>query len=503
MDRVDAFRKARDVSVFSSDIIGFPLYRYQVEWAQAILETVEARRNEVLVVKMPRQSGKNETSAHLEVRLLAGFGAKGGEIVKCAPTFKPQIVNSKLRFDQRSKSAQQRLPFLKFKPTMGYMYRLGKAGISFLSAEPNASVVGATASLLLEVDEAQDVSPAKFDRDFNPMRASTGAPVAAYGTVWTDDTLLERFARDVEEGRVAGRIITVLPEVVADENPAYGEFVDAEVARLGRNHPSVRTQYFLEPLANRGRMLTPQQLRQMVGDHNRKEERGTESAIVAGLDWAGADESASELVSMTTASKRDSVALTIGMLTWTKVVEGVMEPTVRILARYEWTNVHPLSMHNTLYELLQKTWRVNRLHADATGIGATGTALLAKALDGESGARVTGITFDSAWNTQTKLASQYIALINGSRLLDYKPGFDPVAVAGQDAPDVKDVDRHVWWQRGHARLEARQSERFHAYVPDNEGHDDLLVSDMLMVDAAFSMKPATGVKQTTRKAIGY
>lgn len=501
--RRHAYRRYQnDMALFSRDCVGYPLYRYQTGWAQYVLETVAAHRNEQIVVKMPRQSGKNETSAQLEIAIMARFGARGGEIVKCAPTFKPQVLNSKLRFDLRSKQVQRIMPWLRFKPSAGYMYRLNRAGISFFSAEPNASVVGATASLLLEVDEAQDVNPAKFDKDFSPMRASTAAPLVAYGTVWTDETLLETFARDVEEGRQAGRVIVVTPDQVAAENPAYGAFVDSEVKRLGRDHPSVKTQYYLEPLQNRGRLISVQMLRQMIGDHERKEQRSQESVIVAGLDWAGADESA-DLVSLTTLSKRDSIALVVGMVTWNKPMPGVTEPVVRILARYEWINVHPLSMHATLFDLLQNKWRVNRLHADATGIGATGTALLAKALDNDSGRRVQPIIFDSGWNTHTDLASQYIAMINGSRLLDYKPtGFDPIAVAGAEAPDAKDPDRHIWWQRGHARLEARQTNRYRAYVPDSEGHDDLLLSDMLMVDAAYAVHPVGEVKQTKRKVIG-
>ncbi len=41
----------------------------------------------------------------------------------------------------------------------------------FYSASPESNVVGATADLLLEIDEAQDVAREKFDRDFRPMSA--------------------------------------------------------------------------------------------------------------------------------------------------------------------------------------------------------------------------------------------------------------------------------------------------------------------------------------------
>ena len=43
-----------------------------------------------------------------------------------------------------------------------------------------------------------------------------GAPIVAYGTTWTDSTLLETFKADVIEGRTAGRVFRVLPEVVTD-----------------------------------------------------------------------------------------------------------------------------------------------------------------------------------------------------------------------------------------------------------------------------------------------
>lgn len=486
-------RYQRDIALFSRDVIGVPLYRYQQRWAQHVLEAIAERRNEVIVIEQPRQSGKNEARAQLEVATLARYGAAGGEVVVTAPTWKPQIFNSKLRFELRSNQAAERLPFLKFRPTQGYMFRCARAGIQFLSAAPEASVVGATASLILEIDEAQDVDKAKFDKDFSPMRASTGAPILACGTTWSDDTLLERFKRDIADGRTAGQCFRVTPEDVAEENPAYWSFVQSEVARLGREHPLIKTQYFLELLPNRGRFLMQQQLRQLIGDHTKVEQRTNEPQIVAGLDWAGADEDAGELISLGRGSARDSVALTIGALTWLRSAPGLWEPQVRILARYEWTNVHPLSLESTLFDILQRKWRVNRLHADGTGIGATGTLRLAKLLDAEKETRVKPIVFDGAWNTATDLAFQYMQIVNGSRLLDYQVGFDPVEVAGQEAPDTKEVDRHIWWQRGHARLEARPNQRVRVSVPEGEGHDDLLISEMLMVDAAMAMLPSSPV----------
>lgn len=504
MSRASAFTNyQRSMGLFSRDIVGLPLYPYQSEWADYVLRMIAERRTEVVTVEMPRQSGKNETSAQMEVALLATHGKRGGDIVKTAPTWKPQIVNSKLRFGQRASMAVNRLPFLKIKSEQGYMYRCNRASIQFLSADPAASVVGATASLLLEIDEAQDVDKAKFDKDFSPMRASTGAPIVAYGTTWTDDTLLERFKRDVLDGRSMGRVFRVLPDQVADSNPAYGRFVDGEVRRLGRDHPFVKTQYFLEPLASAGRMLNRTQLELIAGGGYRETKRERQPVVVAGLDFAGADESAGELVSLATANQRDSVALTIGMVDWIRIAEGLIVPTVRCLARYEWVNQNPVSLHTTLYEILWNRWRVNRVHCDATGIGATSTAFLASAINKPGREPVViPVTFDSAWNTHTTLAFGYLAMINGGRFLDYQGAFNPLEEAGRETPDPTDADKHVWWQRGHAKLEARPNKKVRAYVPDSEGHDDLLISDMLLADAAHNVTKPLAASSGTVKFYG-
>lgn len=497
MSRVDAFRNyQRSMGLFSRDIVGVPLYAYQEEWADYILEVVNDRRTEIIVVEQPRQSGKNETSAQVETAILATNGQRGGNIVKTAPTWKPQIVNSKERFEARASLVKQKLPFLEFKPSQGYKYKCGRAGISFLSADPNASVVGDTASLLLEVDEAQDINQDKFNKDFSPMRASTGAPLVAYGTTWTDDTLLEQFKRSILEGRTAGRVFRVLPETVGESNPRYWDYVESEIARLGsRDHPFIRTQYFLEPLAAAGRMLRREHLELVIGSHARQTQRGNEIQIVAGLDFAGADE-ATTLISLGGQSGRDSVALSVGAVDWqilttaqqadANVTNQLLVPRVRVLARYEWVNVNPVTLHGALYKLLENKWKVNRVHCDNTGIGSTSTAFLAAALNKNGRERVVGRTFDGAWATHTELAFQYLATVLGGRLQDYQAGgFDPVAVAGAEKGDASDVDRHGWWQRGHAKLEARPGQRVRAYVPSNEGHDDLLTSELLLVDAAY------------------
>lgn len=489
VNRLEAFRRYQnDIYLFSRDIVNLPLRPYQVQWAQYLIDCVSEARNEIITVEMPRQSGKNEVSAICEAWALSRYAKAGGVIVKTSPTFKPQIVNSMLRFDNRAANVKERLPFLDFRSSQGYIKRCGRAELHFLSADPNSSVVGATASLLMEVDEAQDVSEQKYTKDFSPMRASTGSPLIAYGTTWDERSLLEKFKQGVAEGRARGKIFRISPDQVAAANPRYGEFVDSEVARLGRDHPLIKTQYFLELLPNAGRMLKRQQLAIMHGEHERQERREQERQIVAGLDFAGADEDAGDLVSLTSQSSRDSVALTIGALEWVKIATGIVEPHIRILARYEWANVNPVALHTTLYDVLWNRWRVDRCHCDATGIGSTSTAFLAQAINGKGGndERIVAQTFDSGWTAHTEEAFNYLAAVNGVRLLDYQQSFDVIQVAGADMADPEDVDKRAWWQRGHVRLDAKVNKKVKASVPDSEGHDDLIRSELLMVNAAYN-----------------
>ncbi len=63
------------------------------------------------------------------------------------------------------------------------------------------------------------------------------------------------------------RVFTLTAEDVRAEVEAYGAFVDGEIARLGRNHPLVRTQYFCEELGGEGGMFPEARRALMKGEH--------------------------------------------------------------------------------------------------------------------------------------------------------------------------------------------------------------------------------------------
>ena len=255
---------------------------YQTEVGRAVMESVLRRRGRMFTVEMARQGGKNELSAQLELFLLTMHAVSGGSLVKAAPTFLPQALISMQRLKQRLDDAGYGGMWA---PEQSNGIRLGRARQLFLSAEPSANVVGATASVLLEVDEAQDVDPERFARAFRPMGASTNATTVLYGTPWDHRTLLEEMAaegRELELRDGTRRHFRFDWETVAAHNPLYRLYVESERTRLGEEHPLFRTQYRLLPVAGGGGLFTAGQRAQLQGDHARQSGAGRREDLRGG-----------------------------------------------------------------------------------------------------------------------------------------------------------------------------------------------------------------------------
>ena len=74
---------------------------YQQEVARTVIDSIQKGKGLTFSVEIARQGGKNELSAHLELLLLTLYMAKGGSLVKCSPTFKPQTIISMQRLKER------------------------------------------------------------------------------------------------------------------------------------------------------------------------------------------------------------------------------------------------------------------------------------------------------------------------------------------------------------------------------------------------------------------
>ena len=228
---------------------GIQLRPYQVQIARAIKDSILHQRGLTFVIILPRQSGKNELQAHLFAWLLFRYHKEGGRIVSVSPTFKPQtqLNMSRVKTSLDACIGSRHL----WKSAKGYLYQLGNAELQFFSGEARANVLGATADLLLSVDEAQSISVAKFDKDFDPMTASTNSTRLFWGTAWTADTLLERerrIARQAQQSDGIQRLFYFTAEDVCKFVPSYALHMERILAGHGRNHPLVRSQYYCETI---------------------------------------------------------------------------------------------------------------------------------------------------------------------------------------------------------------------------------------------------------------
>lgn len=390
------------------------LRSYQVEVARAAAASVIYKRGLSLVVLFPRQSGKNELQAQIETFLLAYLQGYDAEIVKVSPTWRPQSINAMRRLERVLK--RNALTSREWKKESGYIYRVGQARIFFLSGAPEANIVGATASVLLEVDEAQDLEIEKYDKDIAPMAASTNATRIFWGTAWTSQTLLARELRaagEAERRDGQRRVFMVDADRVAAEVPAYGKFVAAQVARLGRSHPMVRTQFFSEEIDSEGGMFPVNRRLRLEGSHTALSAPLPGHTYALLLDVAGEDEAAEQggdpAQWALRSPGRDATALTVVEVDLSTLEDAQLRaPSYRCVMRRQWIGVRHTDLYAELVSLAE-TWQARWLVVDATGVGAGLAAFLRRALSG----RVVPFTFNAA--SKSKLGWDFLSVVDSGR----------------------------------------------------------------------------------------
>ena len=463
------------VSRFARQVLGKPLYPYQSEIAEAILASILKGEGRIFTVMLARQSGKNQLSAVLEAFLLTYMPQ--GTIVKAAPTFNPQITNSSLRLLSllatpftRNRVWQSQGHIIGLAPNPDPVLLRNHVGprIMFFSAGPDSNVVGATADLLLEIDEAQDVAHEKFDRDFRPMAATCNATTVLYGTAWSDTTLLaQQRAVNLELALRTGeqQHFEYDWRTLAAINPAYRSFVEKEIARLGEDHLAIQTQYFLRPISSAGYFLNKLQRTLLRGTHPWLDEAEDMDWYVAAMDVAGEElpapmNSLMTQKSRSSASKRrDSTVMTIGHIYYNEL----NLPVIEVVHHEWWTGMPHLQQYAMTLELMER-WRIRSLAIDATGLGAGLASLLLTALGSE---RV--IPFIFSRSSKSHLAYQLLSLLNSGRLKLYAPDRAP-----------QNVFDECWLQLRNARYSLPAPNILNFYVDPSDGHDDFLCSLALL-----------------------
>ncbi len=441
----------------------YPLRKYQMEIGHAVMLSVRHGKGLTFTVEIARQGGKNELSAQLATLLLTMNMLDGGNMIKAAPTFLPQAHISMHRLKQRLNDAGYAGHW---HTETGNAIALGNARQLFLSAEPDANVVGNTAHILLEMDEAQDIAADKYHKEFRPMGASTNVTTVLWGTPWDGRSLLEEQAesnRELERKDGIKRHFSVPWEQVAQHSPRYRSYVEAERRRMGENHPLFRTQYLLLPVSGRGGLFSAGDTGQLQGRHPRLHSPSRNRIYVAGLDVGGGLNDADATAS---AGRRpDSTVLTIGELDFSTVDSFSRDPAIRVVEHREWQGIPHHTLYPRLVDLLKNVWRCRRVAVDATGMGEGIASVLEKSLG--SGA-VTSLRYSA--QSKSRLGYDLMSAVNSGRLKMY-------------ARDGSDEWAEFWRQVASARVQYRMDKTMNFYVDESQGHDDYLNSLALLVEA--------------------
>ena len=469
----------------TAKLMGNNLRPYQEDVFLAILRSFYQKMGLTFSVEIARQGGKNELSSQLELVLLTLSIMTSNNLIKCSPTFKPQTIVSMLRLKEKLSAVNY--PWIS---EMGYIIRLGEARAIFLSADKGSNVVGNTAHLLLEVDEAQDVNEDKYSKEFKPMGSTTNCTNVLYGTTWDDSSLLEKTKQmNLELERKDGlqRHFRFDWQEVAKYNPDYLTYVESERQRLGENHPLFLTQYRLLPVRGGGGFLNTLQKQQLQGVHSRISRAENGKVYVAGIDLAGEAETDEEDFKKTLNPRQDSTVITIGEMIYEsrfKINESSASnslinpescilnqlPLIKIVEHYAWTGRKHTELYQTMVDLLRNVWHCRNIVVDATGIGQPVASFLRQAL----GSRVIPFCFTSP--AKSELGFNLLAAINSGRLKMY---------AADNSPEYKEC----WYEIEKARGYYRPSQTMNFFVDPSEGHDDYLMSLALLTEAGRIYEP--------------
>lgn len=450
------------------EALGRPLLPHEAQsrlsWPQAeIIRRVERavamRQGEVITVLCARQTGKNETEAHLEDRALDIWqGIPGSVWVRTAPTWRPQIINSKDRLEKFTTCD----PFIsgRVRWREGFVAQVGHSRVQFMSGGAQANVVGATASVALSVDEAHKIDRGKFEEDFAPFTASTNAPTILWGVAADRLDLLHEY-REANEGTDRGLVFPA--SVWCELSKAYAGHYEARKAALGDRHPVILTQYDLVAVESIGSYLNPGHRAALFsGDHPPLEGPRAGMAYIALVDIGGESELDADSQEVAQAEPgRDSTFLWILERDRQDPGEprvkdgpGGYNPRLRIVHGRQWVGESQAVLIPALCQVMDH-WNVEGGAIDARGVGeATAMAVNAEFPQVEAyKATATSVSED---------CFDLLARVNLGRVKMYRadPALDPIR-------------RELEAQARHTRYQIHGHEQMNLAKPSGQGSSGL------------------------------
>lgn len=426
-----------------SVLVGVLLRPYQVSAANSVIASCLQKKGLEFLWVFPRQSGKDEAVAQLVALLLTLFQLREVGIVHVYPS-SGQIPIGAERLVNRLVSRFADRRWTKTRPVR---VGLGKAQCAFFSGHPLAKAEGATANLLLIINESQDQIGQIVDQRFTPMRSSTNATALYVGTartstdyLWSKKTELDNL--QVRDG--VRRVFVIGPDEVGESNPAYLKFVMAQVVTKGRNHPIVKTEYFNEPVDVASGLFPPRRRALMTGTHSQIHSPLSGEVYVALIDVGGQDEAATGVFQDLHNPGRDyTVCTVVRVLPGDDI--GKEYQAVDVFVDQGSRHFQDVPGQPSLFARLLtylNHWSVTAVVCDMTGVGQGLTDALIKSYR----RAVFGFDFASGFN-KSRLGNDFLAIIETGRFKYF---------SGQDQEDSD-----AWWfhlQCEHCGYEIREGE---------------------------------------------
>jgi len=254
------------------------------------------------------------------------------------------------------------------------------------------------------------------------------------------------------------------------EASEYGKFIAGEIAKLGRNHPFVKTQYFSEEIDAEGRLFSDDRLALMLGSHQAEEEPKVGCLYAFTIDVGGEDESATLDPTELSDPGRDSTVLTIFKIDLESMSDPLVEaPTYKVVSRHLWTGVKHAAQYAKIRKLIEQG-QPHRVVVDATGLGEPLASFLDRALPGAI------IPLKFTQKSKSDLGWAFLAAIETARYHEYK----------QTTGRLAKLQTEFWQQciSAHSEILSGPNRIMRWSVPDGtrdpetgeQIHDDLLIS---------------------------
>ena len=249
------------------------------------------------------------------------------------------------------------------------------------------------------------------------MAASTNATIVFFGTAWTNETLLHRervFCEQQERADGIRRVFLLTCEDVFPEVPAYRSFVMGEIEKLGRNHPTIRTQYFSEEIDAESAFIRDAEIL-MAGDHDRSEEPEAGCIYAMMIDVAGGEEENKAGIKLETdeSQKRDATAITICKIDLSTLSTVKHAVTWRVMCRYNWTGLPQPEQYARIEGLINK-WNPY-VCIDGTGTGMGLSAFVRQLVQEDR-----FINFVFSLSSKSKMGWAWLAMVQTGRWKEYR-----------------------------------------------------------------------------------